>query len=150
MSRHVIEVKETLVGSNKLTQPGMSVAESNKVSNHFSNRADIESASREASVSSILKAAVAEVSFGQVNDYIGRFTTNTLAARKRGLAISYGSLVYLSAKAPMIGIPAMIGFTAHKHASFGIEMNLLNTRSDYMNKLAGSTYNMSQIDGMGL
>lgn len=133
-----------------MTQPGMSVAESNKTSGHFMSRAEQESLVREATVNTVLKAAIAEVSLSSVNDYVGKFTTNTMASRRRGIGISYASLVYLSSKNPAIGIPAMIGFSAHKHVSFGIEMNLLNTRSGYLSKLAGSTYNMSQTDGMEL
>ena len=151
MAKHVIEVRDYSGGATSKTQPGTGEGPTSaKPSNEVQDAVDAGSGSREMVATTILKAVVAEATLSQISDYVGQYTTNTLAARKRGVGIAYGALVALAFKAPPVGIPALALYTVNKAVSFGIDMNLRNTRSEYLSTLAGGTVSMSGYAGMQL
>ena len=147
MARHVIEVIEKSSGRRKFV--GMSTG-SNSIDSNIKNQLDIEKTSRNAMATTVVKATIAEVSLSRVNDYVGSYTQNTLSARRRGVALSYGAIGFAALKNPVIGSIALTAFVAHKSINYSIDLNLQNTRSEYLYSLTGGTINMSRREGLSL
>jgi len=150
MSRHVIEVREISGGKTSRTQTGVRKATSNKTSRVKVDTLNVKKGYREVTKAKLIKTITAEVSLSQINNTVGSYTTNTIATRRRNVGLTYAGLLIASVQAPILGVPALVGYTAFKAVDYGIQVHNMNVSSAFLLDLSGGTINMSRKSGLGV
>jgi hypothetical protein len=92
-------------------------------------------------IGSIRKAAAFGLaSASKINSYVGEYTENTVAASRRGVAITYGGFALIATVNPVMALVGAAIFTADKVIDYNIKVGKENLSADFMKQLSGGTF----------
>lgn len=149
MARHVIEIRETTSGRTSRTQAGSNYTKSNKTDKKVIDGILTDLSNSKSIMAKVGGAVVAEVSLKKVNDFVGSYTTNTIATKNRNIGLSYAGAVFVASQNP-VGWIALGAYTGLRVGQYMVTLHNMNVSSSYLLDLSGGTFNQSKGKGMGL
>lgn len=148
MARHVIEIREVGTGGTGGGHQNTSAFGGDSPRKNRNKKKPNKF--KDNMLQEIGRAVAVEASLSTVNDFVGKYTLNTLAARRRGMAISWGAIGMLSTTRPVIGTAIGVSLMVKSHIDYAIDINIRDIDADYLRGISGGTVNLSKREGMPL
>ena len=75
----------------------------------------------------------------KINNYVGEYTENTIAARKVTVGLTFAGIGFAMATNPFFGAIALVGYVGNASINYGIKQYKQNLSADYLKDLSGGT-----------
>lgn len=149
MARHTITITERsgTGGRTSRTQPGSTKGRNSRRKKTWEEKASNKGSSY---LKSKAKPASAIALGGAVNEYMGQYTRNAIATKRRRTALTYGALGIFAFSNPISAGGSAFLYTTDKIISYSIDISNMGVTSNYMKELSGGTVNQSRRKGAGL